>query len=47
MCVDNRQINQVTIKYHFPILKFQDLLDQLGGARIFSKIDVRSGYYHI
>lgn len=47
MCVDNRWINQITMKYHFFIPMFRDLLDQLDSARIFSKIDMRSGYHHI
>ena len=47
MCMDNRRINQVTMKYHFLISMFQDLLDQLDGARAFSKINLHSGYHHI
>jgi hypothetical protein len=44
MCVDYRSFNEVTIKNKYPLPRIEDLFDQLKGARVFSKIDLRSGY---
>jgi hypothetical protein len=47
MCIDYRSLNKVTIRNKYLLPRIEDLFDQLRGASVFSKIDLRSGYYQL
>ena len=47
LCIDYRQLNRVMIKNRYPLPRINDLFDQLRGARVYSKIDLRTGYHQL
>ncbi|GJT03074.1 hypothetical protein Tco_0824243 [Tanacetum coccineum] len=47
MCIDYRKLNKLTVKNRYPLLRINDLFDQLQGSRVYSKIDLRSGYHQL
>ncbi|GJX62850.1 putative reverse transcriptase domain-containing protein [Tanacetum coccineum] len=47
MCIDYRELNKLTMKNRYPLPRSDDLFDQLQGSRVYSKIDLRSGYHQL
>jgi hypothetical protein len=47
LCVNYRKLNEVTIKNKYPLPKIEDLFDQLNGAKVFSKVDLRTRYHQL
>ncbi|GJY11746.1 putative reverse transcriptase domain-containing protein [Tanacetum coccineum] len=47
MCIDYRELNKLTVKNRYPLLRIDDLFNQLQGSNVYSKIDLRSGYHQL
>ncbi|GKD63250.1 putative reverse transcriptase domain-containing protein [Tanacetum coccineum] len=47
MCIDYRELNRLTMKNRYPLSRINNLFDQLQGSRVYSKIDLRSGYHQL
>ena len=47
MCVDSKTINKIIINYKHPFPRFEDMLYELYGSKVFSIVDLKSGHYHI
>ena len=45
LCINYRELNKVTIKNRYPLPRIDDLFDQIKGAKMFSKLDLKSGYH--
>ena len=45
MCIDSRSINKITVKYRFPMLRMDAIMDYLSGPKYFTKIDFKNGYH--
>ncbi|GJY84317.1 putative reverse transcriptase domain-containing protein [Tanacetum coccineum] len=47
MCIDYQELNKLTVKNHYPLLRIEVLFDQLQGSSVYSKIDLRPGYHQL
>nr|GFC82170.1 putative reverse transcriptase domain-containing protein [Tanacetum cinerariifolium] len=47
MCIDYRELNELTVKNRYPLPRIDDLFDQLQGSSVYSKIDLRSSYHQL
>ncbi|GJS57103.1 putative reverse transcriptase domain-containing protein [Tanacetum coccineum] len=47
MCIDYHELNKLNVKNRYPLLRINDLFDQLQGSSVYSKIDLRSGYHQL
>ncbi|GJV49789.1 putative nucleotidyltransferase, ribonuclease H [Tanacetum coccineum] len=47
MCIDYRELNKLTVKNRYPLPRIDNLFDQLQGSRVYSKINLRSGYHQL
>ncbi|GKB60795.1 putative reverse transcriptase domain-containing protein [Tanacetum coccineum] len=47
MCIDDRELNKLSVKNRYPLLRIDDLFDQLQGSNVYSKIELRSGYHQL
>ncbi|GKE10983.1 putative reverse transcriptase domain-containing protein [Tanacetum coccineum] len=47
MCIDYRELNRLTVKNRYPLLRIDDLFDQMQGSRVYSKIDLRFSYHQL
>ncbi|GKD31257.1 putative reverse transcriptase domain-containing protein [Tanacetum coccineum] len=47
MCIDYHELNKLTVKNRYPLLRIDDLFDQLQGSSVYSKIELRSGYHQL